>query len=564
MEDISLITSMAVVLGIALVGGIVAQRLKLPVILGYLLTGIVIGPNVTGLVADTEEVETLATIGVVFLMFTLGVELSFRTLKKIGAVASAGGLLQIIGIGILGYLLAWGLGYSSDEAVMFAFFIPLSSTIIILKSLMDRGELGSPHGKIMTGISLVQDLSVVPMMAILPALGSSGSELMVGIGWASLKAMIFLGATIFLGIWGFPWFIKTIAGERSRELFLITVVFLIFGASYAADQFGLSIALGAFLAGLLVSESEFSHQTMADIRPLRDIFAVLFFASLGMLADPEFILENPEEVGIAVSVIIVGKFLISAIVPWAFGNTAKTNLFVGSGLIQIGEFSFIMAALALQEDLISNELYSLTLSVAFITILLTPFVIGLTSWSYYRVTSGKRVVPLLTGEEDQESSEGDGKLSNHVVICGYGDTARKLGIVLQQRGFSYLIIDIDPRVIGEARKKGIPCIFGDAANGEVLAAARLEKARILVIAFPDTVSAWLVIRNAREINRRLYILTRVHGEKATIDLKEAGAAQLVHPDVEAGLEIVRHTLHRFGLDSQEIRYIVNRLREEES
>ncbi|MFO8009844.1 MAG: cation:proton antiporter [Dehalococcoidia bacterium] len=564
MEDISLITSMAVVLGIALVGGIIAQRLKLPVILGYLLTGIIIGPNVTGLVADTEEVETLATIGVVFLMFTLGIEFSFRTLKKIGLVATGGGILQIIGTGIIGYLLAWGLHYPSNEAVIFAFFISLSSTIIVLKSLMDRGELGSPHGKIMTGILLVQDLSVVPMMAILPALGSSGSELMEGVGWAILKAIVFLGVTVVLGLWGFPWFMKTVAGGRSRELFLIAVVSLIFGASYAADQFGLSIALGAFLAGLLVSESEFSYQTMADIRPLRDIFAVLFFASLGMLADPEFILENPEKVGIAVSVVVVGKFLISAIVPRAFGNTAKTNLFVGSGLFQIGEFSFILAALALEESLISNELYSLTLSVAFITILLTPFAIGLTSWSYYRMTSGKRVVPLLTGEEDQESAHGDGKLSNHVVICGYGDTARKLGIVLQQRGFSYVIIDIDPLVIGEARKKGTPCIFGDASQPEVLAAARLEKARILVIAFPDLMSASLVIRNALEINHRLDILARVHGEEARITLKEMGAAQLVHPDVEAGLEIVRHTLHRFGLDSQEIRYIVNRLREEES
>lgn len=563
MEDMSLLASMAIVLGVALVIGLVANRARLPVIFGYLVCGVVIGPNVFGLIKDVDDVETLATIGVVLLMFTLGLEFSLKTLREIGAVAVIGGLAQVVCTIALGLGVGQVLDLTLTESMLFGFFIALSSTIIVIKTLMDRGELSSPHGRIMIGILLIQDLSVVPMIAIIPSLGDSGMALAKDIGWALGKAVVFLSAIFVLGFWGLPWFMRRIAAERSRELFLLTIVCLCLGAGFAAYHLGLSVALGAFLAGLLISESEYAHQALADIRPLRDIFAVLFFVSLGMLADPGFVADNPGQVVGVVAAVIFGKFVISAIVPRVFGYRAKTSLFVGSGLFQIGEFSFVLAAIALEEELISDDLYDLTLATAFITIFLTPFALGLASKIYYQVTQSAELTGLSNDDIEGKVSYGGKQLTNHVVICGHGRVARHLGQILERRDFSYLIIDIDPRVIDDARERGIPAIFGDASHPEVLSRARLEKAKVLVIASPDPISTKFVVQNALRINPRLNIIARVHGEEDSEELLTLGVAEVVRPELEAGLEIIRHTLHRFGLSPQETLLIINRLRDRE-
>ena len=563
MGDLSLLAIMAIVLGVALVGGMAARLLKLPVILGYLLSGIVIGPYGLKLVREVGDVETLAEIGVVLLMFTLGMEFSLRTLRQIGKVAIFGGAAQIVATVALGLLVGWLLQWSLTEAVVFGCFIALSSTIIVLKTLMERGELGSPHGRVMIGILLVQDLSVVPMMVILTSLGDTGTALWVALGWAVLKAVLFLGVIFAVGYWVLPRVMRRVVGGRSRELFLLTVVCLSLGAAFGADYVGLSAALGAFLAGLLFSQSEYAHQALADIRPLRDIFAILFFVSLGMLADPGFIAQNPGEVGAVVAAIVLGKFLITALVPWGFGYSAKTSLFAGSGLFQIGEFSFVLAALALETDIISNDLYSLTLAAAVITILMTPFGMGLTSRIYHRLIQGERVSNFLAARLDPMVLGQGRQLSGHAVVCGYGRMAKSLGQVLERRNFSYLVIDIDPRVIDLARERGIPCIYGDASNPEILARAELERARVLVVTFPDPIAAKLAVANARRINPRLDVVARVHRDEDTVVLRSLGVAEMVRPELEAGLEIIRHTLHRFGLTMQEIQYIVSTLREEE-
>ncbi len=563
MGELSLLASMAIVLGVALVGGMAARLLRLPVILGYLLSGIVIGPYGLKLVPELGDVETLAEIGVVLLMFTLGIEFSLRTLRQVGKVAILGGAAQIVVTVALGLMVGWLLQWSLTEAVVFGFFIALSSTIIVLKTLMERGELGSPHGRVMIGILLVQDLSVVPMMVILTSLGEPETGVWGSLGWPVLKAVLFLAVLFALGYWVLPQVMKRVAGRRSRELFLLTVVCLSLGAAFGADYVGLSAALGAFLAGLLFSESEYAHQALADIRPLRDIFAILFFVSLGMLADPSFVAENPGEVGAVVAAIVLGKFLIVALVPWVFGYSAKTSLFAGSGLFQIGEFSFVLAALALEMDIISNNLYSLTLAAAVITILLTPFGMGLTSKIYHRLIQGERVSNFLAARLDPMASSQGRQLSSHAVVCGYGRMAKSLGQVLERRNFSYLIIDIDPRVIELARERDIPCIYGDASNPDILARAELERAKVLVVTLPDPIAAKLAVANARRINPRLDVVARVHRDEDTEVLRSLGVAEMVRPELEAGLEVIRHTLHRFGLTMQEIQYIVNTLREEE-
>lgn len=563
MEDLSLLANMALVLTIALFVGLVAHRLKIPSIVGYLATGIVIGPHVLGLISDVDDIETLATVGVVLLMFTLGMEFSIKALKHVGVVAILGGIGQIVVTAALGLIIAKLLGKSLQEAVLFGFFISLSSSIIVLKILSDREELRSPHGRIMTGILLIQDLSVVPMMAILPALGDNGTFAIADVGWAILKAGLFLGTTFVLGFWGFPWFIKEVAGERSRELFLLTIVCICFGAGFAADRFGLSVALGAFLAGLMISESEYAHEAIADIRPLRDTFAVLFFVSLGMLADFSFVADNPRDIVVVVFAIVIGKFLISAAVPRLFGYSAKTTVFVGSGLFQIGEFSFILAALALEKNLISEDLYSLTLTAAFFTMLLTPFALGLISRVHYRVTQARGVSTLVANRLDPEMHDTSKLLSNHVVICGYGRVARHLLEVLDSRNISSVVVDIDPRVISAVQKKGIPSIYGNAGNLEVLAATNLKKAKVLVIAMPDPIDTKLAMQNAIRLNPEIDVVARVHWSSDIQTLRMLGVSEIVRPEIEAGLEIIRHILYRYEYSSDETDLVVNHLREVE-
>lgn len=562
MEELGLLSSMAIVLGVALVGGMAARLLRLPVILGYLLTGIVIGPHVLGWVSEVDDVKTLAEIGVVLMMFTLGVEFSFSTLRQVGRIAVFGGTAQIVATVALGLVVGLGLGWEYKEAIVFGFLIALSSTIIVLKILMERGEMGSPHGRVMIGILLVQDLSVIPMMIVLSSMGETETSIWTALGWAVLKTAAFLGAMFVLGFWVLPTVMSRVVERRSRELFLLAIVCLTFGAAFGADYVGLSIALGAFLAGLFFSESQYAHQALADIRPLRDIFATLFFASIGMLADPSFIADNPGQIIAVVAAIVVGKFIIMSLVPLAFGYSAKTIVFVGSGLFQIGEFSFVLAALALSKNVISEHLYTLTLTAAVITMLLTPFAMGLASAFYYRMLQAGRVPRLFASRSDPEVLGGDRKLSGHVVICGYGRVSGNLGHVLDRRNFTYLVIDIDPRVIDAARAKGIPCIYGDASNPDILARAELTRAKVLVVTMPDPIAAKLVVQNARSINPRLDVVARVHRDEDSEVLRGLGVAELVRPELEAGLEIIRHTLHRFGLTSQETQYIVNSLRGE--
>ncbi len=562
MEELGLIVDVVTTLAVALIGGVICHRLRLPVILGYLIAGIIIGPHVLGLVHDPESVETLATIGVVLLLFTLGLEFSFSRLTQMGKVAILGGIAQIVttaGLGAgIGILMDW----SVSEAIFFGFLIALSSTMIVLKTLMDRGELDTVHGRVMIGILLVQDLSVVPMLVILPSLGGVETSLLPTLGIALLKAAGFFGAMLALGIWLMPRAMRGIAGLRSRELFLLTVVIICLGTAFGTYYFGLSVALGAFVAGILLSESEYAHQALAEIIPLRDIFVTIFFVSLGMLADPGFVSRNIGAIAGVVAAIIIGKFIIAALIARLFGHSAKTNFLVGVGLSQIGEFSFVLAGVGLAAGVISGYLYSLTVISAIITMLLTPFALSLASMTYYWLSQRRLFARLTARSIDPDFIEKGKQLTNHVVICGHGRTGGILGRVLESRNFSYLVIDLDPTVIDSLHARGIPCIYGDASNPEILARGGVGRCKVLVITYPDLIATELTVRNALRINPKLDVVARVHSDSEAKALRKIGVAELVHPEFEAGLEIIRHTLHRFGMSTVEIQYIVNSLRDD--
>jgi CPA2 family monovalent cation:H+ antiporter-2 len=561
MEELGLGLDLIIVLAVAIAGGILARRLRLPIILGYLAGGIAVGPYGFSLVKDLETINTLATIGVILLLFTLGLEFSLGELRRIGKVAALGGIVQILLTAAVGLALGKLLGWELLETIFFGFLIALSSTMIVLKTLMERGELDSGHGRVMIGILLVQDLSLVPLMIILPAMGGAGGELWLTLGIAILKAVLFIGVMLALGMWGLPWLLGRVAGGRSRELFLLTVVALCLAAAFGAYFLGLSAAVGAFIAGLLIGQSAFARQAFADIVPLRDTFGALFFVSLGMLANPHFVTGNAATIAVTVIVIMVAKFIICSVIAWSFGYSPKTALFVGMGLIQIGEFSFVLAGMGTEAGIISPYLYSLTVTSAIITMLLTPFALSFASFLYRQLSQGERFGRLVARRLDPGWQSRRWELSGHAVICGHGRVGNSLARVLERRNLSYLVIDLDPQVISALHAREIPCIYGDASNPEILAHAQLDKARVLICTFPDFIAVELTTRNALRINPRLDIVARVHRDVDAELLKGIGASEIVRPEFEAGLEITRHTLHRFGLSGPEIQIILTGLRE---
>ncbi|MBN1176728.1 MAG: cation:proton antiporter [Dehalococcoidales bacterium] len=541
-----------------------ARWLRLPIILGYLAGGIAVGPFGLGFVHETETISSLAEIGVVLLLFAIGLEFSLKELLKMGKIAILGGLAQILVTAAAGFGLGRIVGLSTTGAVFFGFIVALSSTMVVLKLLMERGELDTMHGRIMLGILLVQDLSVVPIMVIMPAVGGEAGELWVTLGIAIAKAVGFIAVMLVLGYWGMPWFLKRVAGQRTRELFLLTIIVLCLAAAFGTYYFGLSAAFGAFAAGLLISQSGFARQAFADILPLRDTFGALFFVSLGMLANLKFIGENIGTIAIVVVAIILGKFVICSVITRISGYGHKTVLMVGTGLIQIGEFSFIIAMMGVDLGILSERLYSLTVAAAIITMLLTPFAMSLNSFIYRWLSQKEWFARQLAGRADPDMRIQTLELSRHAVICGYGAVGKRIAEVLERQKFSYLIIDLDPTVVSQLRAQGIPCIYGDASNPEILSHTSLDRARVLICTIPDYVAEELTARNALKINPKLDIVARVHRDSDVELLKGVGVNEIVLPFFEGSLEMIRHTLHRFGMSSTEIQYILNTLREGKS
>lgn len=559
MDEFSLILDMAVVLGAALAGGMAARFLKQSAIIGYLLAGVVIGPHALGLIQESDEIRVLATIGVVLLLFTLGVKLSLREMIRVRRVAIGGGIFQLLATTGLGIGVAALLGWSLPEAVIFGFLIAISSTMVVIGMLTQRGELETVHGRVMIGILLVQDIAAAFMMFILPVLGGSAGNLASVLGLAVLKAGVFLALVLFLGAWVVPRFIRRVAGRGSRELFILSGAVLCFGGAFAAYYFGLSAALGAFAVGLLISESDFAHQVLGDMIPLRDIFSAIFFVSVGMLIDLPFMAANINTVIAIVVTIVLGKFVICSAAARLFGYGGKAILLVGAGMIQIGEFSFVLAELGLGTGAISERLYSLILASAMISIILTPFIYSLTSNLSTRLIQARVLRPLMPADAPQAVEE-VAKISDHVVICGHGRVGGNVAQMLRQLQIPHVVIDLDPAVISSLRDRGIPCIYGDAGNREVLSKAGLNDAALLLIAMPDPTAARLALDHALRINPQLDVVARVHSDFELDFLRGRGASELVQPELEASIELTRHVLCRLGFSEDKVQEFISNWR----
>jgi CPA2 family monovalent cation:H+ antiporter-2 len=555
------IVNVAIVLAVALVGGMVAHRLRQPVILGYLLVGVAVGPYGFGLVRDVELIETLATIGVALLMFTVGLEVSYSQLRETGKVGIWGGIAQILVTFVLGLvagkiLFSWTL----SEAAFFGLLISLSSTMVGLKMLMERGEMDSMHGRIMIAILIVQDLSVVLMMVGVPVFGASLGSILPAFAIAVSKAVIFLGIAIGLGLWVLPWLLGRVAGVRSRELFLLTVLILCFGAAFGTYIFGLSVAFGAFVVGLLLRESIFAHQALAEITPLRDVFATLFFVSLGMLLSPQFVVGNWATVILAIVVIVAIKFGVCFGVAKLFRYGGRTAFLVGAGLAQIGEFSFILAQAGINSGIISDHLYSLIIACAVITMLLTPLFMGLVSTVFSKLAKVPPGTKLVAEASLRCYDEGLPQPLSEVVLCGYGRVGRNIAKSLHSLNIPYLVIEMDPALVSELHKKGENCIYGDASNAHVLSLAKLDKAKVLIVTYPDPLSVVTTVKNALRSNARLKIIARVHRKSESEMLQKLGVSDLISPEYEASFEFLHRTLTGMGWNKGDIRKTIGRFR----
>jgi len=550
--------ALAILLAAALVGGTIAHRMRQPVILGYLAVGVAVGPHAIGLVGDLEIVEMAATMGVTLLMFTLGMEVSFFQLREVGKIGIWGGILQIIvvmGLGILaGYVF---LGWPLSQSVLFGLIISLSSTAVCLKVLMDRGELSSIQGRIMLALLIFQDISVIFMTLALPLLAGQPGNVAVAILISIGKVLLFIVLTFLLGRWVLPWLLGGVGGFRSRELFLLTVLVLCFGAAVSTQIFGLSIVFGAFLVGLMLRQTRFVHQALAETTPLRDIFASLFFVSLGMLLDSQFLVSNWLAILLTIALIFVIKTLVILAIVRAFRYSIRIALLTGVGLFQIGEFGFILAQAGFKNGITSEYFYSLILASTIITMMLTPLISGLVSRLYYRAASKHALKSVIDQPQEKTGKEAPDEYRKRVVIAGFGEVGHSIADGLLEAGIPHLIIDGDPNRISVAKSDGHPRIFGDATNIHVLEKADLKRASALVVTYPNPMVVVTTIKVAQHINPELLIMSR---KKDAEELQKLGVKQLVIPEREAGYTFVKKLLKTSGMDTRERSKILTVLR----
>ena len=551
------VISIAILLAAALVGGMIAHRLRQPVILGYLAIGVAVGPHALGVVGDVALIEATATIGVALLMFTMGLEISIAQLRELGKVGMWGGIAQImvtfaLGIAAGSTLFQWPI----SQSILFGLIISLSSTAVCFKLLMERGELTSVHGRIMIAILIVQDIAVVVMMVIMPVLGGAAQNVPLALALATGKAALFIGIALVSGLWLLPWLMGRVGGVRSRELFLLTILVLCLGAAVGTQIFGLSVVFGAFLIGLVLRGPRFGYQAVAEITPLRDIFATLFFVSLGMLLDPRFVLEQWALVAMTVAIVILIKMLVVFGIIRLFGHTNRIAVMSGAGLFQIGEFSFIIAQGGLVAGIITEQFYSLILSTAILTMLLTPLSLSLVTRFYPHMVPSRLMRGLETKDVSASLLSESSPSTERVIIAGYGRIGQNVAQGLQDVGVPFMVIEIDPERIAELRHSGKPRIYGDASNAHVLSQAGLDKAQALVVTFPDPLAVVNTVRAALQINPKLNIVARVHRTREAELLKSMGVTELISLEYEASLEFLKRTLAVSGWGKADVRRIL--------
>ena len=519
----------------ALASAYVLHRLKQPPLIGFLLAGMLIGPYGLGLETDVAAVGTLAEAGVVLLLFTVGLELELPNLKRLGRIVWVAGPIQVLGTIALVAATGSLAGYDLRRSAYFGCLVALSSTAILLTLLADRREMDSPHGRILLGILIFQDLAVVPMMLAIPALaGGAGGSLpaaLAAIGkTAAIGVLLAVGARFIV-----PRLLHLLAGTQQKAIFVVAVLFILLGTALAAAWAGLSAALGAFLAGLVISESEYGHQAMADMAPFRDAFNALFFVSIGMLFNPRILLTDARSVGVLLLLIVVGKTVFGALPAWLLGYGPRVAAVVGISLAQIGEFSFVLLKEGSAAALISPRLYQAFLGAAIVSMAATPFL----SERSHAVAA--RLAHRVAGASAREPSSG------HVLVLGFGHVGETLARVLARAKVPFEVLDLNPERVARGREKGVPIVYGDTTSDLVLKHAGVERARAAIVLLSDPRATRKTLRLCRQLAPQIFLLVRTRYLADIPHLSALGADEVVAEEFETSFDIARRTLGRLGL-----------------
>lgn len=562
--EIPLLKDIVIIFGVSILVLLVCHRIKVPTIVGFLLTGVLIGPHGLGFVKSVHDVEVLAEIGIVLLLFTIGIEFSLQKLWQVKKPVLVGGSLQVVVTLLAVFGLVSLAGPDPAEALFIGFLLALSSTAIVMRILQERAEVDSRHGRLVLAILIFQDLAIVPMIIFTPSLagqtGGGVSSLLLILKALGVVVLILFSATILV-----PRLLRQIVRTRSRELFLLSVVLICIAVAWLTSLAGLSLGLGAFLAGLVISESEYSHQALEGILPFKDVFNSFFFISIGMLLDVGFLFEKPLLLGALTAAVLVLKTIIAGAVTLPLGASLRTALLTGLSLGQVGEFSFILSKTGLEFGLIEQNLYQLFLSVSLVTMALTPFIIAVAprvADAANRLPLPARLktgaYPLNQGIEELEKRV----LQDHVIIVGYGLNGRNLARAARTVGILYTIVEANPDTVRNERAKGEPIHYGDATHEAVLQQAHIESARILVIAISDPTATARVTQLARRLNPFVHVIVRTRFVGEIKSLYEAGANEVIPEEFETSIEIFTLVLAKYLVPRDEIELIVNQVRSE--
>lgn len=563
-QDLALFATITMALLTAFAGGALARRLGLPTLVGYLAAGLVIGPFTPGFVGDTGDISQLAEMGVIFMMFGVGLHFSLKDLWAVRRVAIPGALIQIVLGTLAGLLLTRLWGWSLSAGLVLGLAVSIASTVVLLRGLTDHGLLNSVHGKVAVGWLILEDLVTVAILVLLPSIvGASegdGGNFWLELGGVLLTTGAFIAIMLFVGARVMPWLLGKIALTRSRELFILAVVALALGTAFgAAELFGVSLALGAFLAGVVIGESDIGHQVGAEVIPFRDVFSVLFFVSVGMLVNPAVILANWWQVLALTALVVAGKIIINLLLGLVLPASAQTVLVVAAGLSQIGEFSFIVGQTGVQLGLLDGGQYNLILAGAVISIILNPFM-------FDHIPTAARLlkkIPFLWKRLDKSGPMPDvlkHGMAGHVIIVGHGRVGKHIARVLEQLKHPYLVVESDAASAAQMQRAGMHTLFGDAANSEILMHTGIEDARAMVVTVADESAAELIIGAAHVMAPNLPIIARAVTESGVQRLAKRGAHHVIHPELEGGLEIVRHTLLSLDYSMGQIQQYVDAVR----
>ncbi len=574
--DSSFLRDLVVALAAALVVLVPSRRFKIPAAVGFMLTGILIGPGALGWISDTRRVGILAEIGVSVLLFIVGLEFSLARLKEIGRAFLVAGPLQVIGTMavVTGVLVILPLHARLPNAVFAAMLVTLSSTAMVMRLLSERGETHAPQGRLLVGILLFQDIAMVPMLVLVPALAGSGPvsvgpSLLIGLAAA---AVVWVAARFVM-----PRLVNTVIRSGIRELYVMMAVAICLGAALLTQSLGLSAALGAFLAGLLVSESEYSHQIIAEIVPFRDLFSSLFFISIGMLLAPAYVAANVSVIAGWLAMTVAMKAIVAAGIVLFMGYPRRVAAIVGLSLAQVGEFSFVLATMGMRHGLITTEQSNQFFAVAVLSLILTPFLIQLASWVSDRFIraparaaaaagAGTIAASASTSARDATRFRADNQeepsLENHVIVAGYGVNGRNVARALRELGIPYVVMEMDPAIARRARAEGEQIRFGDVSRAESLRACQVGTAAVVVLAISDVAATRYATAQVKAENPGAYVIARTRFVAEVPELTRLGATEVIPEEFETSIAIVARVLRQYHVPGNVIRLQESALRRE--